>query len=91
MYQIKPIQRANAKKLLVDIKPSTNKGKKIDVFKNGKKIASIGAVGYSDYATYIKTKGLKYAKERKRLYRIRHDGEQKKVGSAGFYSFYILW
>ena len=44
-------------------------------------------VGYSDYATYIKTKGLKYAKERRRLYRIRHDGEQKKVGSAGFYSF----
>ena len=72
-YQIKPKQRANAKKLGVTIKPSTNSKKKIDVYKNDKKIASIGAISYSDYASYIKDKGKEYADNRRRLYKIRHE------------------
>ena len=90
-YKIKQLQFEKAKKLLVEIKPSTRKNKKIDVFKLGKKIASIGDIRYSDYATYIDTKGKKYADERRRLYRLRHEGEQKKLRSQGFYSWYILW
>ena len=85
-YKIKQLQFEKAKKLLVEIKPSTRKNKKIDVFKLGKKIASIGDIRYSDYAT-----GKKYADERRRLYRLRHEGEQKKLRSQGFYSWYILW
>ena len=34
--------RANAAKIGVTIKPSTRKNKKIDVFKDNKKVASIG-------------------------------------------------
>ena len=41
MYKITSRQKDNADKLGVTIKPSTNKNKKIDVFKNGIKIASI--------------------------------------------------
>ena len=48
-----------SKKLGYTIKPSTNKTKKIDVFKKGEKIASVGAYGMNDYPTYIKTKGIK--------------------------------
>jgi len=47
------------KKRKIDIKLSTNKKKKLDVFKDGYKIASIGAAGMNDYPTYIRTKGMK--------------------------------
>ena len=92
-YQIKPKQRANAKRLGVTIKPSTNKKKKIDVHdkKNDKKIASIGATGFKDYATYIKEKGKEYADKRRAAYRARHKGEQLKIGSPGYYAWFILW
>ena len=53
MYKITPRQKRNANALGVIIKPSTLKGKKIDVFKNGIKIASIGALGYKDYSIYF--------------------------------------
>ena len=51
-YLIKPYTKKQAEKLNVQVKPSRKKGKKIDVYKNGKKIASIGAAGMKDYPTY---------------------------------------
>lgn len=90
-YQIKPRQRANAKKLGVIIKPSTNKNKKIDVYANSKKIASIGAIAYSDYATYIKTDGKEFADKRKTLYKGRHEKTRKKIGSNSYFADQILW
>ena len=91
MYTITEYSRDQAKKLGVTIKPSTNKGKKIDVFKDGKKLASVGALGMSDYPTYMKTKGKEYADERRRLYRIRHGKTMDKVGSPSYYTARILW
>ena len=60
-YKIKKLQKDKAKKLNVEIKPSTNKKKKVDVFKDGKKVGSVGASGYKDYATYVDDIGLKEA------------------------------
>ena len=91
MYTITEYSRDQAKKLGVTIKPSTSKGKKIDVFKDGEKLASVGALGMSDYPTYMKTKGQAYADERRRLYRIRHAKTMDKVGSASYYAARILW
>ena len=91
MYTITEYSRDQAKKLGVTIKPSTNKGKKLDVFKDGKKLASVGALGMSDYPTYMKTKGQAYADERRRLYRIRHGKTMDKVGSPSYYAARILW
>jgi hypothetical protein len=92
MYKITARQKANANALNVVIKPSTVKGKKIDVFnKQGVKIASIGALGYMDYGLYIKTKGLAYANERRRLYKIRHANDRNKKGTPGYYADKILW
>jgi hypothetical protein len=91
MYKITTRQKNNANALNVVIKPSTVKGKKIDVYKNDVKIASIGALGYMDYDSYIKTKGLAYANERRRLYKLRHKNDRNKKGSAGFYADKILW
>jgi hypothetical protein len=72
MYQITEYSKKKAKELGVTIKPSTRKNKKIDVYKDGKYIRSIGDVRYLDYPTYIKEEGKVKADERRRLYRLRH-------------------
>lgn len=91
MYQITEYSYRQANKLGVDIKPSTKKGKKIDVFKNGILVGSVGAIGYSDYPTYIKEKGLEYANKRRALYKQRHSKDLNKVGSNGYYASNLLW
>jgi hypothetical protein len=92
MYKITNRQKRNADALFVKIKPSTLKGKKIDVFDiEGNKLASIGALGYMDYDLYLKTKGLAFANERRRLYQIRHANDRNKKGTAGYYADKILW
>lgn len=90
-YIIRDYSKIQAKKLGVSIKKSTNKDKKIDVFKNNMKVASIGDNNYKDFPTYIKEKGKKYADERRKLYKIRHSKDRKKVGTAGYYADKILW
>jgi len=96
VYRIKTEQRNAARALGVVIRPSTSAGKKIDVYKNGFKIASIGAQGYEDYWGYVQLekKGIVppgTAKERRRLYKIRHAVECTSPGTPGFYSCKILW
>lgn len=88
VYEIQPYSFKKAKDLGVTIKPSTKKGKKIDVFKNNQLVTSIGASGMNDYPTYLKNEGRKIAEERKRLYKIRHS---KNTGIAGKYASEILW
>ena len=53
MYVIKKYSYDQAKKLGVTIKPSENKNKKIDVFKDGNFICSIGDSRYKDYPTFL--------------------------------------
>jgi hypothetical protein len=90
-YHITNYSYKQAKKLGVTIRPSTNKTKKIDVFKNNVKIASIGANNMNDFPTYIKKCGIKYAKTRRRLYRIRHRHDLSKKNTPGYYANKILW
>ena len=86
-YVIQPYTKKKAKELGVEVKPSTNPEKKIDVYKKGEKIASIGAIGYSDYPTFLlKDKSL--ADFRRKLYRIRH---KKDSGINGYYARELLW
>jgi hypothetical protein len=91
MYEITNYSKAKARQLGVKIKPSKNKNKKIDVFKNDTFVASIGALGMSDYGTYIKTKGKEYADERRRLYKLRHSKTAQVKDSPSFFSSNILW
>lgn len=91
-YRIKSYSYRQARKLGVDIKPSTVQGKKIDVFnKKGDKLASIGAIGYADYPTFIEQKGKEFADEKRRLYKLRHAKDRVVRGSAGYYADKILW
>jgi hypothetical protein len=90
MYLIQPYSYQQAERLGVFIRPSENPKKKIDVFKNKKKVASIGDPNYQDYPNYLK-KDKALAEDRRRLYHIRHKGNSDKVGSPGYYSSRILW
>tara|TARA_R100000988_G_scaffold102961_1_gene80154 strand:- start:1113 stop:1388 length:276 start_codon:yes stop_codon:yes gene_type:complete len=91
MYRIKKLQYQKAKKIGVEIKPSKLKGKKIDVFKKGKKIASIGAKGYKDYATYIELYGKEFADKKANAYKKRHSKYRNKKGTNSYYADKILW
>jgi len=91
-YTITQYTKKQATKLGVIVKPSTVQGKKLDVYnKKGEKLASVGAIGYGDYPTFIKTKGKEYADVRRRMYKIRHQKDRHKRGSAGFYADKLLW
>ena len=90
-YKISTHTKTQARKLGVQVKPSKLKGKKIDVFKDGKKVASVGAIGYGDYPTFKRTKGKKYADARRRLYKIRHNKNRNKRGTPSYYADKLLW
>lgn len=90
MYQILPYSYQQAKRLGVFITPSNNSNKKIDVYKNDKKVASIGDPDYQDFPHYLqKDKAL--ANERRRLFHARHKRNSDKVGTPAYYSAKILW
>ena len=91
MYHITSYSKKKAKELNVQIRPSINPKKKLDVYKDNNKIASIGAIGYNDYPTYIIKNGLKYANERRKLYKQRHEKDRLVKNSNGFFSDNILW
>lgn len=91
-YKITSYTKTQAKKLGVKVASSKTKGKKIDVFnKEGKKIASVGALGYGDFPTFKKTKGNEYANKRRQLYKQRHEKDRHVKGSKGYYADKLLW
>ena len=89
-YEILPYSYKQAKKLGVTITPSKNKRKKIDIYKNGQYICSIGDVNYYDYPTYLETKDKEYADKRRRLYHSRHKKDDVS-NTRGWYALNILW
>lgn len=91
MYNITNYTYKRAKKLGVTVKNSTVKNKKIDVFRKGKKIASVGALGYEDYPTFMKTHGKEYAKRKRRAYKTRHEKDRHRRGTPGYYADQLLW
>jgi len=96
MYKILPYHRTQARRLGVVIRPSKNPNKKLDVYKSGRKVASIGARGYGDYAVFLgkERKGIfpkGYAAAKRKNYKTRHQKNRVVLGSAGYYADQILW
>ena len=90
-YIIKNYTYEKAKLYGLVVKPSVRKGKKIDVYKNDDKIASIGDSNYLDYPSYMIQYGKIYADNRRRLYRIRHNKDIMIKNSPGWLSYHLLW
>jgi hypothetical protein len=86
-YHITSYTKDKAKRLGVEVAPSTRKNKKIDVYRDGKFIHSIGDKRYKDFPTYAKEDGMTVAKERQRLYHLRH----KKNSIGERLASYLLW
>ena len=76
--------RANAAKIGVTVKKSTNANKKLDVYKGDTKVASIGDPKYYDFT-------ITGNKDRQRAYRARFAKTMNKVGTPSYYSAKILW
>ena len=89
-YIIKRYSFDRAKQFGVDIKQSTSKNKKIDVYKNGVKIATVGDSRYKDYPTYL-IEDKDVAEKRRALYRIRHKNDLSNVNSNGYWANILLW
>ena len=75
----------------VQIKKARNTKKKLDVFKKGRKIATVGAIGYNDYPTFMNKYGKRYADQRRKLYKQRHIKDRNIRGTNGFYADKLLW
>ena len=91
-YTITNYTKRKAQQFGVTVRLSHTKGKKIDVIdKNGTKLASIGAAGMNDYPTYMRTRGNRYARQRRRLYGIRHRKDMSKKGTRGWWAKKLLW
>ena len=95
-YLIKNYTKQRAKSLGVKVKPSRVKGKKIDVFKGDVKVASVGAIGYNDYPTFMELerqgkvpKGT--AAKRRKAFKTRHEKNRKKRGTPAYYADKLLW
>ena len=91
MYTITRYTRRQAARLGVHIQPSANPTKKLDVYRHGRKIATVGAIGYDDYPTFMKKYGTAYANRRRKLYKQRHSRNRKVVHSNGYYADQLLW
>ena len=76
--------RGKAKKIGVSVRPSKTKGKKLDVYKNGVQVATIGDLAYDDFNTHKDP-------ERRRLYKIRHEKTRHIKGTPSYYADQILW
>jgi hypothetical protein len=95
-YRIKDRQRMNAKRLGVVIRPSSDPKKKLDVYKGGFYVASIGDIKYEDYATILQKEYKAQippgeAQKRSQLYAIRHAQDRINKGTPGYYAYEILW
>jgi len=76
--------RSKAKKIGVSVRVSETKGKKLDVYKNGNKVATIGDLAYEDFNTHRD-------EERRRLYKLRHEKTRHKKNTPSYYADNILW
>ena len=91
MYKITKYTYDKAKKIGVKVKPSTRKNKKIDVYRNDRKIASVGAYGMNDFPTYRIKYGDSYALKRRKLYKMRHTKDRRKKWTNGWLADQLLW
>ena len=78
--------KARATRLGVKVEASKSKTKKLDVFLDGKKVASIGDKRYSDYLQHGDSGRRAVHGERKARHTCR-----KKVGTPCYYADKILW
>ena len=89
MYSITAYTLHKAQMLGVKVLPSTNPKKKIDVFRDGKKIASVGARGMMDFPSYLERDGRIVALKKREAYWKRH--HKDVLSGNGYWAAHLLW
>ena len=90
-YNIKQYTIDQAKKYGYEVKVAQNKKKKIDVYEDNVKVASLGNSKYKDFPTHIQEKGKTFANIRRALYHNRNKKNIEIKGSNGWLSSILLW
>jgi len=90
-YEIRDYTHRRAKSLGVEVRPSKISDKKIEVVRDGKVIASVGAKGMGDYPTYMDTHSKDFAEERRRLFKKRHERFRTIKNSPAWWADQLLW
>lgn len=90
-YTIQKYTLDKAKALGVDVVPSRKSDKKIDVIKDGRIVASVGARGMGDYPTYLATRDKEFAEERRRLYKQRNERYRTIKDTPSYWADQLLW
>jgi len=90
-YNILPYTYRQARRIGVEVRPSKRADKKIDVFRGGEYLSSVGAKGYPDFPHYIRSHGKEYANERRSLYKKRHAPHRLKKGTPSYFASELLW
>ena len=90
-YTITNYTKQRAKRLGVTVRKSSNPNKKIDVFKNGKKVSTVGGCGYKDYPTFLREDGKDVANRKRRGFKSRFQRHRTKRGSKAYYADQLLW
>lgn len=79
---------------MYEIRKSTRKGKKYDVYKDGKYFLSFGALGFEQFKDTSPLRAYKHLdhgdQERRRLYFARH-GRTTDKSSAKYWANKFLW
>jgi len=90
-YVIREYTRRRASDLGVQVVPSNISSKKIDVVRDDKVIASVGAKGMGDYATYLETHDKEFAEIKRRLYKQRNERHRTIKNTPGWWGDQLLW
>jgi len=84
-----PMILKQAKKIGVSVLKAEDLDKKLDVYYEGRKIATIGDSKYDDYYSYLKRDGIDVAEEHRRRYKIRHHKDLDHL--RGYLAWVLLW
>lgn len=89
-YVVTQRTKDQAKRLGVVVRPSANPRKKVDVYRDSRRVATVGQAGAKDYPMYLK-ESKTLAEERRRLYKVRHEKYRHKEGTPAWYADRLLW
>lgn len=87
-FQITPEMYQEAELLRIEIRPSENKRKLIDIYRNGSFFASIGASNFKTYAQFVEDEGIEFAQRKKEKILARH---KNNCDLKTLYTLRLLW
>lgn len=87
-FEITPSMLQEAEDLRIEIRPSENKRKLIDVYRDGKYFCSVGANNFLYYNQLVELEGIEFAQRKKEKILARYKNDCKL---ETLYMLRLLW